>query len=73
MERCASLSCSAGGSAIVTVAAAGADQYTAAAGEFVDSLEGSRFASRRRRCRTTTTGTGTGLASDKTSPRCPGA
>jgi hypothetical protein len=37
-----------------------ADQYTAAAGEFVDSLESPRFASVRRKCRSATTGIGAG-------------
>jgi hypothetical protein len=63
LKRCASLSSSAGSSALVAVAAAGppeADHYTAAAGEFVNSLEGSRFTSLRRKCCGATTGTGAG-------------
>jgi hypothetical protein len=75
LERCASLSCSAASRRLVAVAAAGppeADHCTAAAGEFVDSLEGPRFASRRRKYRAATTGTGAGSASDRARPvpRC---
>jgi hypothetical protein len=45
-----------------------ADQYTAAAGEFVVSLEGPRFASLRRKCRGAPIGAVRGLASESLRP-----